>query len=78
MALTYDAPRRDLGAFLRRRDDGRSNLELLVPDVRCAGCLSKVERAVGAVPGVAMARVNLSLMEEGWPDVKFRATREHH
>lgn len=61
MALTYDATPRDLGAFLRRRDDGRGALELLVPDVRCAGCLSKVERAVGAVPGVAAARVNLSL-----------------
>jgi peptide chain release factor 3 len=23
-------------------------------------------------------RVNLALMEERWPDVKFRATREHH
>ncbi|MFO6217324.1 hypothetical protein ACLBVF_32125, partial [Pseudomonas aeruginosa] len=24
------------------------------------------------------ARVNLSLMEERWPDIRFRATREHH
>lgn len=61
MALTYDAPRRDLGAFLRQRDDGKTSLELLVPDVRCAGCLSKVERAVAALPGVVTARVNLSL-----------------
>ncbi|MFO6349598.1 hypothetical protein ACLBVX_00565, partial [Pseudomonas aeruginosa] len=22
--------------------------------------------------------VNLSLMEERWPDIRFRATREHH
>jgi len=60
MAVTYDAPRADLGAFLRHRGDGHSSLELLVPDVRCAGCMAKVERAVQAVPGVAAARVNLS------------------
>jgi peptide chain release factor 3 len=27
---------------------------------------------------LAPTRVNLALMEERWPDVKFRATREHH
>jgi len=27
---------------------------------------------------LAPPRVNLALMEERWPDVKFRATREHH
>jgi Cu2+-exporting ATPase len=60
MAVTYAAPRADLGAFLRHRGDGRASLELLVPDMRCAGCIAKVERAVQAVPGVVAARVNLS------------------
>ncbi|WP_421937496.1 heavy metal translocating P-type ATPase [Phenylobacterium sp.] len=60
MALTYAAPRADLGPFLRRSDAGGATLELLVPDVRCAGCMAKVERAVTAVPGVTAARVNLS------------------
>nr|WP_248914470.1 hypothetical protein [Pseudomonas moorei] len=27
---------------------------------------------------LAPTQVNLALMEERWPDVKFRATREHH
>ncbi len=27
---------------------------------------------------LAPTRVNLSLMEERWPDIKFLATREHH
>ncbi|HHK2838596.1 peptide chain release factor 3 [Pseudomonas aeruginosa] len=27
---------------------------------------------------LAPTRVNLSLMEERWPDIRFRATREHH
>lgn len=33
---------------------------LAVPGMHCAGCMSKVERALGAVPGVASARANLT------------------
>lgn len=33
---------------------------LAVPGMHCAGCMSKVERALGAMPGVEAARVNLS------------------
>lgn len=60
MALTYDAARTDLGAFLSRREDGRSSLDLLVPDARCAGCMAKIEREMQALPGVAAARLNLT------------------
>ncbi|MBL8555839.1 MAG: heavy-metal-associated domain-containing protein, partial [Phenylobacterium sp.] len=60
MALTYDVGPLDLAAFLRPAGKGRSRLDLLVPDARCAACLSKVEREVGALPGVASARLNLS------------------
>jgi Cu2+-exporting ATPase len=59
VALTDAAPRSDLRAFLQPRD-GVVSLELLVPDVRCAGCLAKVERAVSEVPGVASAHLNLT------------------
>lgn len=59
MALTYDGAA-DLAGFLRRGADGRASLDVLVPDVRCAGCLGKVERAVAALPGVTAARVNLT------------------
>ncbi|MCC6481886.1 MAG: heavy metal translocating P-type ATPase, partial [Sphingomonadaceae bacterium] len=31
-----------------------------VPGMRCAGCISKLESGVGALPGVAAARVNFS------------------
>jgi len=60
MAVTYDTARTDLRAFLSRREDGGSRLELLVPDARCAGCLSKIEREMQALPGVASARLNLT------------------
>ncbi|MCB2087533.1 MAG: cadmium-translocating P-type ATPase [Sphingomonadaceae bacterium] len=33
---------------------------MAVPGMHCAGCMSKVERALGALEGVADARVNLS------------------
>lgn len=33
---------------------------LVVPGMHCAGCMAKVERALGAVPGVSAARVNLT------------------
>lgn len=33
---------------------------LVVPGMHCAGCMAKVERALGAVEGVSSARVNLT------------------
>lgn len=60
MALTYDLAGADLSAFLRPRDDGGRTLELLVKGARCAGCLAKIEREVGALPGVSQARMNLT------------------
>ncbi|WP_297510420.1 heavy metal translocating P-type ATPase [uncultured Caulobacter sp.] len=51
---------RDLEAFVRRDDAGRGRLELLVTGARCAGCINKIEKAVGALPGVDGARLNLT------------------
>lgn len=61
MALTFDAASAsDMSAFLRRRDDGRAGLDLLVTGARCAGCISKIEREMMRLPGVESARLNLS------------------
>ena len=51
---------RDLEAFIVRDEDGRGRLELLVTGARCAGCISKIEKAVRAEPEVAAARLNLT------------------
>lgn len=50
----------DPGPFVRRDERGRSKLELAVKGMRCSGCIAKIERAVGGMPGVEEARVNLS------------------
>jgi len=61
MAVTFDAVTRpDMSAFLRRTDDGRASLDLLVTGARCAGCISKIERAVSGLAGVESVRLNLS------------------
>ncbi|MBF0664999.1 MAG: cadmium-translocating P-type ATPase [Brevundimonas sp.] len=62
MAVTWDAAATpDMGAFVRRDAEGQAGVDLLVRGARCAGCIAKIERAVAALPGVASARLNLSL-----------------
>ncbi|MDF1721048.1 MAG: heavy metal translocating P-type ATPase [Minwuia sp.] len=39
---------------------GGTTLELIIPSVHCAGCISRIEGGVGKVPGVSAARLNLS------------------
>lgn len=43
----------------RGAPDGTRSVVLSVPDMRCAGCIAGVERALTALPGVVAARVNL-------------------
>ena len=54
------AAHRNLEAFIRRDAEGHGRLELLVSGARCAGCISKIEKGVRAVPGVQAARLNLT------------------
>jgi Cu2+-exporting ATPase len=44
---------RDLGS-------GLSHIDLAVEGVSCAGCMSKIERGLSAIPDVTLARVNLT------------------
>jgi Cu2+-exporting ATPase len=49
-----------------------ATLMLSLPGIHCAGCISGVEKALNAVPGVRSARVNLTLRRaavEAGPEV---------
>ncbi|ACL62200.1 heavy metal translocating P-type ATPase [Methylobacterium nodulans] len=51
---------RDYAAFVARETDGTSRAAFAVEGVRCAACMSAIERGVGALPGVAAARLNVT------------------
>lgn len=41
-------------------EGGAHSIELAIPDIRCAGCIAKIEGALMNSPGVQSARVNLT------------------
>lgn len=52
---------------------GTSHLDLHVPDIACAGCIGRIEKALAALPGVERARVNFGAKRVGldWSDPAF-------
>ena len=54
------AMRAELRLASREVGDNLVQTDLAVPDVHCGACMQKIERALGALPGVAHVRVNLS------------------
>jgi P-type Cu2+ transporter len=51
---------RDFSHFVRDLGSGLSHIDLAVEGVSCAGCMSKIERGLAALPDVTLARVNLT------------------
>src|SRR4051812_11825657 len=51
---------RDFSHYVKNLGTGISHIDLAVEGVRCAGCMSKIERGLSAIPDVTLARVNLS------------------
>ncbi len=43
-----------------RGDDETAHIDLVVEGMHCAGCMQKIERGLGQLPGVTNARCNLS------------------
>ena len=70
-----DPTRPDPGLFVREAPDGRAQLDLVVQDMHCAGCLRKVERGLHELPGVEYARANLSTKRVAvrWDSRKLKA-----
>ncbi len=51
---------RDYAAFLSRAADGAARASFAVEGVRCAGCMTAIERGLADLPGIAAARLNFS------------------
>lgn len=51
---------RDFSHYVRNLGSGLSHIDLAVEGVNCAGCMSKIERGLSALPDVTLARVNLT------------------
>jgi Cu2+-exporting ATPase len=49
----------NLSAFMKRKGD-LNTLTLSISGAKCGGCLSKIENALNALPGMVIARLNLS------------------
>ena len=50
----------DLSAYVQETASGEAHLTLAVENVQCAGCMSKIEREIGGMPGVHQARLNFT------------------
>lgn len=50
----------DFSAFLTPTDHGTVTMDLAVDGIHCAACMSSIEKAMHAYPGVRRARVNLA------------------
>src|SRR6202795_1097841 len=51
---------RDFSHYVRDAGSGLLQFDLAVEGVSCAGCMSKIERGLSALPNVTLARVNLT------------------
>src|SRR6266516_7552948 len=51
---------RNFSHYVRDTGSGLSHIDLAVEGVSCAGCISKIERGLLAMPDVTLARVNLT------------------
>jgi Cu2+-exporting ATPase len=49
----------DAGLFVRGEEKA-AHLDLVVEGMHCAGCMQKIERGLGTIPGITNARCNLS------------------
>jgi P-type Cu2+ transporter len=51
---------RDFSHYVKHLGSGLAHIDLAVEGVSCAGCMSKIERGLSALPDVTLARVNLT------------------
>ncbi|WP_409432636.1 heavy metal translocating P-type ATPase [Litorimonas sp. RW-G-Af-16] len=52
----------DLTPYVQSTEEGHQRIDLIVQGAHCGGCLTKIERGVGAIASVKTARMNLSTL----------------
>src|SRR5437762_5830954 len=52
--------KRDFSHYVKQLSPGLAHINLAVEGVSCAGCMSKIERGLSALPYLTLARVNLT------------------
>jgi len=57
-ALGADA----LTPYVQTKSGGEKSLDLMISGAHCSGCMAKIERETAALPGIVLARMNLSTM----------------
>ncbi len=59
--------------WVRQNDEGENELNLVVPGIHCAACISTIEKGLKELPGLKDARVNFSLKQvrARWTDPEF-------
>ena len=60
-ATVENLARRGPETWVRTSEDGGASVDLLVPAIRCAACMSAIETGLGRLDGVNSARANLSM-----------------
>ncbi|XSC42911.1 heavy metal translocating P-type ATPase [Bradyrhizobium sp. RDT10] len=50
----------DFSHYVKHLGSGLAHIDLAVEGISCAGCISKIERGLSAIPDVTLARVNLT------------------
>lgn len=51
---------RDFSLYVKHIGPGLSHIDLAIEGISCAGCMSKIERGLSAMPDVTLARVNFT------------------
>ncbi len=57
-ALGADA----LTPYVQTKTGGEKSIDLMISGAHCSGCMAKIERETTALPGILLARMNLSTM----------------
>ena len=48
--------------YVQTKASGEQSIDLMISGAHCAGCMAKIERETSALPGILIARMNLSTM----------------